>query len=82
MIGEKIRKIREFRGYSQEVVAENLGISQPAYSKIETSGTEITFTPFKSWQPYLRLKLMNLFLLMKNMLSLTLSMKILKAILM
>jgi XRE family transcriptional regulator, regulator of sulfur utilization len=43
MIGEKIRKIREFRGYSQEVVAENLGISQPAYSKIETSGTEITF---------------------------------------
>lgn len=34
-IGEKIRKIRELRGFSQEFMASELEISQPGYSKIE-----------------------------------------------
>ena len=40
-IGSKIRKIRELRGYSQEVVADLLGITQNSYSKIESGATNI-----------------------------------------
>jgi transcriptional regulator with XRE-family HTH domain len=39
--GHKIRQIRELKGYSQEYVASKLGISQRAYSKIETNQTKI-----------------------------------------
>lgn len=41
-LGTKIKKLREFRSYTQEHMAEKLGISQPAYSKIETDETEIS----------------------------------------
>ena len=41
-VGSKIRKIRELRGYSQEVVADLLGITQNSYSKIESDATNIT----------------------------------------
>jgi transcriptional regulator with XRE-family HTH domain len=41
VIGEKIRQIRELKGYSQEYLAEKLGISQRAYSKIERSEIKI-----------------------------------------
>ena len=41
-IGSKIRKIRELRGYSQEVVADLLGITQNSYSKIESGTTNVT----------------------------------------
>lgn len=34
-IGEKIRKIREMKGYSQEYMAAKLDISQRTYSKLE-----------------------------------------------
>jgi|SRR5690625_175725 len=35
LLGEKIRKIRELKGYSQQYVASQLNISQRAYSKLE-----------------------------------------------
>ncbi len=35
IIGHKIRKIRELKGYSQEYMAHKLNISQRAYSKLE-----------------------------------------------
>ena len=38
-IGKKISRIRELRGMKQEVLAEALGISQQAISKIEQSET-------------------------------------------
>ncbi|RKR08841.1 DNA-binding XRE family transcriptional regulator [Flavobacterium sp. 90] len=41
MIGEKIRKIRIIRGYSQEYIADLLEISQSAYSDIERGKTKI-----------------------------------------
>lgn len=41
MIGEKIRKIRTFKGYSQEYVSDLLRISQAAYSDIENNKTKI-----------------------------------------
>lgn len=42
MIGEKIRKIRISKGYSQEYVSDRLGISQPAYLQIEKNKTKVT----------------------------------------
>lgn len=34
-IGSKVRQIRELKGFSQDYIANELGISQRAYSKIE-----------------------------------------------
>lgn len=42
MYGEKIRTIRELRGYSQEYVAGKLGIAQNTYSKIETNQAKLS----------------------------------------
>jgi transcriptional regulator with XRE-family HTH domain len=41
MYGEKIRLIREIRGYSQENVAAKLGIMQNAYSRIELNQSKL-----------------------------------------
>ncbi|MBD1363481.1 helix-turn-helix transcriptional regulator [Mucilaginibacter sp. ZT4R22] len=41
MFGEKIKMIRELRGFSQENVAAKLGIAQNAYSRIETNQTKL-----------------------------------------
>ena len=35
MIGDKIKKVRELKNYTQEYMAEQLDISQAAYSKLE-----------------------------------------------
>lgn len=40
-IGEKIRKIRELKGYSQEFMAQQLTLSQRAYSKLENLETKL-----------------------------------------
>ena len=37
-----IRKVREYRNYTQDYLALKLGISQNAYSKIELAYTRIT----------------------------------------
>jgi transcriptional regulator with XRE-family HTH domain len=42
-LGEKIRKIRIEKGFSQEYVAEKLGISSPAFSNIERDKTQLTW---------------------------------------
>ncbi len=41
-VAANIRKVREFRNYTQEYLAMKLGISQNAYSKIELAYTRIT----------------------------------------
>lgn len=41
-VSKNIRKIREYRNYTQEYLALKLGITQNAYSKIELSYTKIT----------------------------------------
>lgn len=43
-IGNKIRKIRELKGFSQEYLANQIGISQRAYSKLEMNQTKIDWT--------------------------------------
>jgi len=40
--GEKIRKIRESKNYKQEYLADKLGISITAYSKMENGETKLT----------------------------------------
>jgi len=40
-IGVKVKRIREIRNYSQEYMAEKLGISQEAYSRLETGKTKM-----------------------------------------
>ncbi|MCW3073498.1 MAG: helix-turn-helix domain protein [Flaviaesturariibacter sp.] len=42
MYGEKIRVIRELRGFSQEHMASELGIAQNTYSKIETNQSKLS----------------------------------------
>lgn len=42
MIGEKIRKIRTLKGYSQEYMSDKLKIKQPAYSDIESGKTKVS----------------------------------------
>ena len=41
-IAERIKAIREQKNYSQTYLAQELGISQKAYSKIETGETKLT----------------------------------------
>ncbi|GAA4911353.1 helix-turn-helix transcriptional regulator [Mucilaginibacter defluvii] len=43
-IGKNIRILRHQRGWSQEDVANRLGISIPAFSKIETGVTDINLS--------------------------------------
>jgi len=40
--GDKLRKLREQKGYSQEYIASRLNISQSAYSKIEKGETDLS----------------------------------------
>lgn len=41
-VSNNIRAIREFRNYSQDYLAQKLGMSQNGYSKIELGYTNIT----------------------------------------
>lgn len=41
-VANNIRKIRDFRNYTQDYLAAKLGISQNAYSKIELGYSKIT----------------------------------------
>ena len=38
-IARNIKQIRELKNFTQEYMAEQLGISQPSYAKIEQGGT-------------------------------------------
>ena len=40
-IGHNIKKLREFRGYSQEYMAKKLDVSQKTYSNIESDKSKI-----------------------------------------
>ena len=41
-IGERVKNVREQRNFSQQYVSSKLGISQKAYSKIETGETKLS----------------------------------------
>ena len=41
-VGINIRKLREKKGFSQEYVAQELGINQSTYGKLERENTKIS----------------------------------------
>ena len=43
-IGHKIKKLRELKNLTQEHMANSIGISQGAYSRMELGETEITYS--------------------------------------
>ena len=43
-VGSKIRRMREGNNWSQQIIAEQLNISIPAYSKIETGVTDVNLS--------------------------------------
>lgn len=43
-VGSNIRRLREDNHWSQQVIAEQLNISIPAYSKIETGVTDVNLS--------------------------------------
>jgi transcriptional regulator with XRE-family HTH domain len=43
-IGQKIKKIRELKNYTQSHMAEELGLTQGAYSKIEQGESEVSLS--------------------------------------
>ncbi|MEN9964356.1 MAG: hypothetical protein RL582_1451 [Bacteroidota bacterium] len=42
-IGQKLKKIRELKNFTQTHIASELGITQSAYSKIELGETDVTY---------------------------------------
>src|SRR5689334_14580122 len=44
VIGNNIKKIRELRNLTQEYMANQLGMSQAGYSKIENGTNDVTFS--------------------------------------
>lgn len=42
-IGQKIKKLRELINLTQEYMADELGITQSAYSKIETGESDVSY---------------------------------------
>ncbi|MFC0184790.1 Helix-turn-helix domain-containing protein [Pseudarcicella hirudinis] len=59
-IGEKIRLIRIFKGFSQESISFCLGISQQAYHKIEKGQTALTNERLESIAEILEVKVVEI----------------------
>lgn len=46
-VGNKIRVLREQKGYSQESLAHEIGITQPSYARLEKRDDRISITRLK-----------------------------------
>jgi transcriptional regulator with XRE-family HTH domain len=62
-VGKNIRTIRHQRNWSQEDVANRLGISIPAFSKIETGVTDINLSRLEQIATIYEVSVVNLFAL-------------------
>jgi len=60
MTGQKLRLLREYRNYSQEYIAEKLGITQNAYSRIENNQTRLTAERLEKLAIILQISMMEL----------------------
>src|ERR1700748_3626326 len=60
MTGQKLRLLREYRNYSQEYIAEKLGITQNAYSRIENNQTRLTADRLEKLSAILNISMMEL----------------------
>jgi transcriptional regulator with XRE-family HTH domain len=43
-IGQKVKKLRELRNFTQNYMAQEMGVTQSAYSKMELGESEITYS--------------------------------------
>jgi transcriptional regulator with XRE-family HTH domain len=60
LIGPRIRAARVAKDLKQEYVAEQMGIKQPAYSKIENGQTDITVSQLRQIAAILSISVLNL----------------------
>ena len=60
MTGQKLRLLREYRNYSQVYIADQLGITQNAYSRIENNQTRLTADRLEKLAAILNVPLMEL----------------------
>ena len=61
-IGENIRKVRDLKGFSQQALAESIGLSQKQLSRIETNQVSPTFDTLEKICEALGITLKNLLL--------------------
>lgn len=59
-IADKLRKIREQRGYSQECMAYTIGVSYGTYHSIEKGKTDIRFSTLEKCAQALDISLLDL----------------------
>jgi transcriptional regulator with XRE-family HTH domain len=55
-IGHKIKKLRELRNLTQEHMANSIGLTQGAYSRMELGETEITYSKLEKISAELGMK--------------------------
>ena len=55
-IGNKIKKLRELKGFKQEYMAERLGVSQQSYSKLESEKTDVPFSKIEQLAEIFQIK--------------------------
>ncbi len=60
MTGQKLRLLREYRNYSQVYIADQLGITQNAYSRIENNQTRLTADRLEKLAAVLKVPLLEL----------------------
>ena len=70
-VGKNIRTLRHQHGWSQEDVANRLGISIPAFSKIETGVTDINLSRLEQIANIFELNVVNLLALEAGEIDLT-----------
>jgi transcriptional regulator with XRE-family HTH domain len=59
-LGQKIKKLRELKNYTQQHLADELGISLSGYGKIERDQTEITMARLLEIAKILKIDLFSL----------------------
>jgi transcriptional regulator with XRE-family HTH domain len=55
-IGQKIKKLRELKNLTQSHVAQQLGVTQSAYSKMELGESEVTYSKLERISDVLGMK--------------------------
>jgi transcriptional regulator with XRE-family HTH domain len=66
-IGHKIRKLRELRNFTQSHIAEQLGITQGAYSRLEVGESELSYTKLEKISEVLEVPLAGIVSFNENM---------------
>jgi transcriptional regulator with XRE-family HTH domain len=55
-IGQKIKKLRELKNLTQEHMAQSIGVTQGAYSRMEVGETEMTYSKLEKIAEVLEMK--------------------------